>query len=129
MVDRSKLYAKLVSKQMCRYILLVKIALCKTWQYITKPIAEKHSTIRTKRHRNYSEIPTLSTFIWTTHLNISHVFEKGLVDNQRKIILTIICQITGKNAVMNSDILWKDEWGKEEETTISPHCELKTAWI
>lgn len=45
------------------------------------------------------------------------------MENQRKIILTIYCQVTGKKAFI-SDTLLEDEWGKEEETT-SPHCKLK----
>ena len=51
----------------------------------------------------------------------THIFEKGLVENHRKIILTV--------AVMNSDTVLKDEQGKEEENTVSPHCKLTAAWM
>lgn len=57
----------------------------------------------------------------------TRVLGKRLVDNQRKIILAVNCQITVKNAVMNCDTLLEDEQGKDEKTTASPHCKLKAA--
>lgn len=59
----------------------------------------------------------------------TRVFGKGLVDSQRKIIQTVNSQITGHDAVMNCDTLLKDEQRKEEDTTVSPHCKLKAAWM
>lgn len=81
---------------------------------------------RAKNHWKYSEIPTLSTSTWNIHLNISHILGKALVDYQRKMILTVNCQTTGKNAVVNCHTLLKDEQGKAEETTLQAESSLGT---
>lgn len=54
----------------------------------------------------------------------TYVFEKGLMENY-----SINCEIPGMNPAMNSNTLLKGEWGKEEETTISPRCKLKAALL
>lgn len=115
------------SKQMCRYISLLKIASCKTISNKAHSRKTQHPA-KDEKHRKYSEIPKV---LYMNHpfKCFTYVFEKGLMVNQRKIILTINCQIPGANAAMNSNTLLKGEWGKEEEMTVNSRWKLKAALL